>query len=65
MDIKEIKKKAQEQLAELEEDEYVSKYRELLELKNSTVKQLKSVEKAIVKFEADPEAYVDENEELW
>ena len=65
MDIKEIKKKAQEQLAELEEDEYVSKYRELLELKNSTVKQLKSVEKAIVKFEADPEAYVDENEDLW
>ena len=65
MDIKTIKEKALQQLSELEEDVYVSKYRELLELKKSTEKQLKAVDKAIAKYEANPEEYVDENEDLW
>ena len=65
MDIKDIKEKALQQLSEFEQDEYVSKYRELLELKKSTEKQLKAVDKTIAKFEEDPEAYVDDNEDLW
>lgn len=65
MDITTIEERARKQLDELDEDNYVSKYRELLELEKNTVKQLATVRKAIEKFKEDPDAYVDSNEDLW
>lgn len=65
MKISEIQRKAKKQIAEMEEDEYVSKYRELLELEKQSKKQLKRSQNAIKKFEKDPDSFIEDNEDLW
>jgi len=65
MNIGTIKKKAQAQLNQLNEDKHVSMYRALLELRNATEKQLKAIKDKIKLFEKNPSKFVDTNEDLW
>lgn len=65
MDINEIRKEAQDLIKRKKNRKYVSRYVDLLELKDETEKQLNEIEESIKLFEADPERYCDESDPIW
>lgn len=65
MKIGQIEKKVKKLRDEKNEEKYVGKLYDLLEIRDQTKKQLATVEKKIKAFKKSPEKFVDENEDLW
>ena len=65
MNIEKIREKASKILYDKEEEELVNKYIDLLEMKKHTEKQLEEINKAISKFEENPEKFKEDTEQIW
>ena len=65
MKIEDIKNKAKEVIEKKDEDRFVGKYVDLLEMKRQTEKQLEAIIKSIQKYEENPEDFCDDNDDSW
>ncbi len=65
MNYKAIEKKVKKLRDEKNEEQYVGKLYDLIELRDQTKRQLKEVENKIAAFKKNPKKFVEENEDLW
>ena len=65
LEINEIKQKAKDIIDKKEEDRFVGRYVDLLEIKKQTEKQLKAINKSIKKYEDAPEDFCDDTDDIW